>query len=83
MVNAEALPLCLDDKANENASVSQLHAFVEVKVITNIFCMIVDDYLREVAKNLNDIRYRSPNLVRYLVTKFCDNITPSSASASK
>jgi len=32
VVNAEALPLCLDDKANENASVSQLHAFVEVKV---------------------------------------------------
>ena len=32
-MSAEALPLCLDDKATENASGSQLHAFVEVKVI--------------------------------------------------
>ena len=33
VVSAEALPLCLDDKATENASGSQLHAFVEVKVV--------------------------------------------------
>jgi len=32
VVSAEALPLCLDDKATDSASDSQLHAFVEVKV---------------------------------------------------
>ena len=32
VVSAEALPLCMDDKGSENASMSKLHAFVEVKV---------------------------------------------------
>ena len=46
VVSAEALPLCLDDKATDNASDSQLHAFVEIKVITKtifatIFFMII------------------------------------------
>ena len=41
-MSAEALPLCLDDKATDNASESQLHAFVEVKVITKtIFATIL------------------------------------------
>jgi len=58
VVSAEALPLCLDDKATENASGSQLHAFVEVKVdgkrvvatevLKNISCPEWNEQLEEI-----------------------------------